>query len=178
MKGKVALSVLLALALFCVAVSATPTYTLLPGEGENNNESVIPIITDADNDFGYLKIQSVQYTLKNMDADIIVTYEIEPWLAFLVYLFGKDDLKKRVLGTLQYPETGYNQEITFQFLDTGRAVLHVTNAALDNQDNSYWFRAHTFGCTIPNLSFIFSDTDVKRFTNVKQMEKGIGYFKT
>ncbi|HJJ35926.1 MAG TPA: hypothetical protein O0X27_01980 [Methanocorpusculum sp.] len=177
MKGKVAICILLVLAFLCVPVSAATTYTLLPSETDDNS-SLIPIISDGDNDYGYLKIQSVQYTLKNMDADIIVTYEIEPWLAFLVYLFGKDDLKTRVLGTLQYPESGYNQDITFQYLDTGRAVLHVTNAALDNQDNSYWFRAHNFGCTIPNLSFIFSDTDVKNFTNVKEMEKGIGYFRT
>lgn len=177
MKGKVALSILLILALFCVAVAAEPTYTILPVETDDN-ANLVPMVTEVDNNFGYLKIQSVQYTLKNMDADIVVTYDIDSWLAFLVYLFGKDDLKKRVLGTLQYPESGYNQDITFQYLDTGRAVLHVTNAALDNQDNSYWFRAHTFGCTIPSLQFIFSDTDVKSYTNVKQMEKGIGYFKT
>ncbi|HJJ30750.1 MAG TPA: hypothetical protein O0X97_00705 [Methanocorpusculum sp.] len=175
MKGKAFLGFLLALAVLCVPAAAVD-YTIITPENTETDEN--PIITTNDNNYGYLHINTVQFTLKNTDADVIVTYDIDPWLSALVYIFGKDDLRKRVLGALQYPEEGYNQVITFKYLDTGRAVLHITNAALDNQDNSYWFRAHTFGCTIPSLRFIISDSDVREYTNVKEMSKGIGYFKS
>ncbi len=170
------LSLLLALALICVPALVVAPYTILPLE--ETNETLDTALVNGENNYGYLKIQSAQYKMNNKDVDIFVTYEIETWLAFLVCLFGMDDLKSRVLGALQYPESGCNQAIAFQYLDTGRAVLHVTNATLDNQDNSYWFRAKTFGCIIPVLRFIVSDTEVKSFTNVKEMPKGIGYFKS
>ena len=175
MKGKALLGVLVVLALLSFPAAAAEYTILTPDNlGIEDNQ----IITTTDNNFGYLHIDTVQFTLKNTDADVIVTYTIEPWLSVLVSLFGKDDLRTRVLGALQYPEEGYNQIVTFKYLDSGRAVLHITNAAMDNQDNSYWFRVHTFGCTIPSLRFIISDSDVKEYTNVKEMSKGIGYFKS
>lgn len=137
-------------------------------------------LADGKNRFGYLYVTSVEYTMKNADAEIVIRYSVEPWISFLVFLFGKEDLKKRILGILQYPETGYEntQDVTFSYVDNHYAVLQVRNAALDNQDNSYWIRPHSFGCTIPTLLFIISDTDIKSFTNVKDMEKGIGFFRS
>ena len=185
MKGKALICVLLVLAIFAIPAAADAVLPSLSDSGspedDPGTDPIIesPVMLNGENNYGYLHVNSVQINLKNTDADIIVTYDIDPWLSVLVSVFGKDDLKKRVLGLLQYPEAGYsNQVITFQYLDTRRAVLHVTNAALDNQDNSYWYRAHTFGCTIPNLYFLISDTDVRSFTNVKEMSKGIGYFKS
>lgn len=174
MKGKAFLGVLLAFAVLVVPAAAVDYTIITPDEFGKEN----PIVTTDDNNYGYLHIHSVQFTMKNTDADIIMTYDIDPWLSTLVYIFGKDDLRVRVLGALQYPEEGYNQIVTFKYLDTGRAVLHITNAAMDNQDNSYWFRAHTFGCTIPSLRFVISESDVKDQTNVKEMSKGFGYFKS
>ena len=137
-------------------------------------------LMNGENRYGYLYVTSVEYTMKNSDAEIVVRYSIEPWISFLVYLFGKQDLKKRVLGVLQYPEVGYEamQNVAFSYVDSDYAVLTVRNAALDNQDNSYWIRPHSFGCTIPRLMFVISDSDIKTFTNVKDMEKGIGFFRS
>lgn len=178
MNAKVTICMLLlvAAAVLCMPAAAADSGLIVPGPSNNNSDP--PILLTDDNHYGYLQVESVKFTMNNRDADVVVTYTIEPWLAFLVSFFGKDDLKTRVLGMLQYPESGYNQEVTFKYIDTGSAVLHITNAALDNMDNSYWFRAHTFGCTIPQLTFVFSDSDIKRFTNVKEMSKGIGYFKS
>lgn len=147
---------------------------------ENISVSSPPVLANGENRYGYLYISSVEYTMKNMDADIVVRYQIEPWLSFLVYLFGKQDLKKRILGVLQYPEYGYEstQSVTFSYVNSEYAVLSVRNAALDNQDNSYWIRPHSFGCTIPTLTFIISGSDIKTFSNVKDMEKGIGFFRS
>ncbi|MCQ2376405.1 MAG: hypothetical protein MJ006_00165 [Methanocorpusculum sp.] len=188
MKGKVIMCILLALALFCIPAAAADAVSAVqpPAAGGSAAEESpgiplleSPVMLNGENNYGYLHVNSVQVNLKNTDADFIVTYDIDPWIAFLVSVFGTEDLKKRVLGVLQYPDAGYtNQVITFQYLDVKRAVLHITNAALDNQDNSYWYRAHTFGCTIPNLYFLISDSDVRNFTNVKEMSRGIGYFKS
>lgn len=140
-------------------------------------EEVLP---NGENRFGYLYVSSVEYVMKNSDAEITVRYQIEPWISFLVYLFGKQDLKKRVLGILGYPEAGYEsvQDVSFSYIDGDYAVLKVRNAALDNQDNSYWIRPHSFGCVIPTLTFVISSSDIKTFTNVKDMSKGIGFFKS
>ena len=66
----------------------------------------------------------------------------------------------------------------FTYVNSDYAVLTISNAALDNQDNSYWIRPHSFGCTIPTLTFIINADDIKTFTNVKDMPKGIGYFRS
>lgn len=176
MKCKAIFCIILALSLFCIPALADDIYTLLPSSHESS--AIVPVVSNGENNYGYLQVQSVQFTIKNKDADVIVTYDIEPWMAFLVYLFGEADLEKRVLGVLQYPESGYNQEITFKHLDTSRAILHITNVGLENQGDNYWYRAHTFGCTIPHLSFILSANDVKEYVNVMEMPKGFGYFKS
>ena len=138
------------------------------------------VLPNGENRFGYLYVSSVEYVMKNSDAEITVRYQIEPWISFLVYLFGKQDLKKRVLGILGYPEAGYEsvQDVSFSYIDGDYAVLKVRNAALDNQDNSYWIRPHSFGCVVPTLIFVISSSDIKTFTNVKDMSKGIGFFKS
>lgn len=142
------------------------------------NESVSDLVPGS-NRYGYLTVNAVNFTLVNTDSEVTVTYSVDPWISFLVYLFGKQDLKKRVTSILNYPDEGYtNQAISFKYIDNGKAVLTITNTALDNQDNSFWFKAHSFGCTIPTLTFGLSASDTKVFTNVQDMSKGIGFFKT
>ncbi len=173
------LCILTALMVLAFPVSAAGTFSLPFLSTMDDTDGAITL-ANGENRFGYLHVQSIEYTMKNMDAEIVVTYRIEPWIAFLVYLFGKQDLKKRILGVLQYPEKGYEsiQDVEFTYVDGNYAVLTVTNAALDNQDNSYWIRPHSFGCTIPKLTFIINADDIKTFTNVKDMPKGIGYFRS
>ncbi|MDO5846384.1 MAG: hypothetical protein Q4Q04_05620 [Methanocorpusculum sp.] len=175
---------LLAVAAFCVwpASAAGFPQLFLPevitGSTVSENETTDAFVPGS-NTYGYLTVESVNFTLVNTDSEITVMYSVDPWISFLVYLFGKQDLKKRVLAVLNYPDEGYsNQAVTFKYVDAEKAVLRITNTALDNQDNSYWFKAHSFGCTIPSLSFILSASDVKVFTNVQEMAKGIGFFKT
>lgn len=172
------LCILTALMFLTLPVSATGTLSL-PFLTAVESEDYVSL-ANGENRYGYLQVQSVEYTMKNMDAEIVVTYRIEPWISFLVYLFGKQDLKKRVLGVLQYPEKGYEsiQDVEFTYVNSDYAVLTISNAALDNQDNSYWIRPHSFGCTIPTLTFIINADDIKTFTNVKDMPKGIGYFRS
>jgi len=161
------------------SASAENTPTEEPTEiVEVDNEATENPLPPGANNFGYLKINSISYDLKNMDADITVNYTMEPWLAFLVTFLGKQDQKDRITKVIAYPETGYNQEVTFKYVGDDKAIIHVTNVAIDNMDSSYWLKPHSFGCTIPELTFIISENNVKTFYNVKDMAKGLGYFKT
>ena len=189
-KLRVAFCILMAVLVLIAPCAAVTTFPFLSSSEETESttaeetqtvsteETETSTLVPGSNNYAYLKVQSVSYSLKNLEADITVVYSIEPWLSVLVFLFGKQDLKNRIQGLIQYPESGYNQEVTFQYIGTDKAVLHVTNVAVDNQDNSYWLKPHSFGCTIPLLTFVISDTDIKTFTNVKDMAKGLGYFRT
>ena len=95
------LCILTALMFLTLPVSAAGTLSL-PFLTAVESEDYVSL-ANGENRYGYLQVQSVEYTMKNMDAEIVVTYRIEPWIYFLVYLLGKQDLKKRVLGVLQYP---------------------------------------------------------------------------
>lgn len=168
-------------ALLLLSLPVAGAFAAQPGISLNGTDlDVSTIPQNIDNRYGYLHVQSVEYTMNNMNAEIRITYTIEPWIAFLVYLFGKQDLKKRVIGVMQYPEPGYEaiQDLTFTYIDSNHAILSLKNAALDNQDNSYWIRPHSFGCTIPLLTFAISKNDIKTYMNVKDMEKGIGFFRS
>ena len=173
------LCLFLALMILALPVSGAAAFSLPFLSAVSDEETAVGLL-NGENRYGYLYVKSVEYSMKNMDAEIVVTYDIEPWISFLVYLFGKQDLKTRVLGILQYPEKGYEsvQKIDFTYINSDYAVLTVTNAALDNQDNSYWIRPHSFGCTIPALTFVINAEDIKTFTNIKDMPKGIGYFRS
>ncbi len=187
---RVAFCILMAVLVLIVPCAAATTFPFLTPTDDtagtetedavsvSGDETGSSVLVPGSNNYAYLKVHSVSYSLKNLEADITVVYTIEPWLSVLVFLFGKQDLKNRIQGLIQYPESGYNQTVTFQYIGTDKAVLHVTNVAVDNQDNSYWLKPHSFSCTIPLLTFVISDTDVKTFTNVKDMAKGLGYFRT
>jgi len=135
------------------------------------------VLTEGSNKYGYLTVHSMDIVLSGTEAEITVQYEVKPWIAFLVFLFGKQDLKNRVLSVVGYPEAGKDsQSATYTYVDNSRAVIVVKNAVIDYQDGSYWYPAHTFGTVIPKLTFILSSTDSKIYSNVKVMQKGFGYF--
>jgi len=159
------------------SASAGETPSEQPTNPGDTQTDIIDPLPPGANNFGYLKISSVYYDLKNMDADITVNYTMEPWISFLVTFLGKQDLKDRVIQVIQYPEKGYNQEVTFKYIGNDKAILHVTNVAIDNMDNSYWLKPHSFGCTIPELVFVISEDNVQTFYNVKDMSRGLGFFK-
>jgi len=135
------------------------------------------VLVDGSNRYGYLTIDSMDIVLSGTDAEITVQYEVTPWIAFLVFLFGKQDLKNRVLAVVGYPETGKDsQVVTYSYVDNDHAVITVKNAVIEYGDGSYWYPAHTFGTVIPKVTFILGLDDSKIFNNTKIMSKGFGYF--
>ena len=45
---------------------------------ENTSVSSPTVLANGENRYGSLYVSSVEYTMKNMDADIVVRYQIEP----------------------------------------------------------------------------------------------------
>lgn len=186
MNYKVVLGILLALTLIAVPVAADSSVLddIIKSTTDSTGSDVEdPVVDDGEQKsaygtvkYGYLNVSDVIYELYKEDATITVEYTIEPWMSFLVLFFGKDDLQKRILELLQYPEPGAaNQTVNFTYVDGNKAVLEVTNAATDNQAGSYWFKAREFDCIIPYLTFICPN-ETKNFIDVKKMSKGFGYF--
>jgi hypothetical protein len=156
-----------ALALSNLTVTPTETQTV------SDNSTFV----EGSNRYGYLTIESVAFSLSGTDAEVTVEYEITPWIAFLVFLFGKQDLKNRVLSVIGYPETGKaDQVVTFTYVDNDRAVITVKNAVVDYKDGSYWYPMHEFGTVIPTLTFVVGSEDTKIYNNTQSMPKGFGYF--
>jgi len=157
-----------------VFAAQTPVITI---SEDNQTAADTPVLVDGSNRYGYLTIDSMDIVLSGTDAEITVQYEVTPWIAFLVFLFGKQDLKNRVLAVVGYPETGKeSQVVTYTYVDNDRAVITVKNAVTDYGDGSYWYPAHTFGTVIPTLTFVITPTDSKVYNNTKIMSKGFGYF--
>ena len=158
-----------------VFAAQTPVITI--SEDNQTAADDTPVLVDGSNRYGYLTIDSMDIVLSGTDAEITVQYEVMPWIAFLVFLFGKQDLKNRVLAVVGYPETGKeSQVVTYTYVDNDRAVITVKNAVIDYGDGSYWYPAHTFGTVIPKLNFILTPTETKTFNNTQVMSKGFGYF--
>lgn len=49
------------------------------------------------NHYGYITVNSVDVKLEGVNAVYTINYSIDPWIAFLVFLLGKQDLKNRLL---------------------------------------------------------------------------------
>lgn len=146
-----------------------------PDDGKVTDDT--SVFVNGSNRYGYLSVKSIDVVVMGTDTEITVEYEITPWIAFLVFLFGKQDLKNRVLCVVGYPEAGKdNQAATFTYVDNGRAKITVDNVIIDYGDGSYWYPAHTFGTVIPKLTFVISPTESKNYKNTKVMQKGFGYF--
>lgn len=169
--------------ILCVLICALLLCSLaVPAFADNTTSAAdsplqgkIPVYEN--NKYGYLNIESVTFVLTGTNAEVTVDYTVDKWIEFLVFLFGKEDLKNRVLAVANYPEVGRDQIVNFKSIDTDKAVFTVSNAVMDYGDGStYWFYQHEFGTTIPLLTFVTSDESEKVFVNVKRMDKGFGYF--
>ena len=128
------------------------------------------------NHYGYITVNSVDVKLEGVNAVYTINYSIDPWVAFLVFLLGKLDLKNRLLKIINppVPTRGQTQEIVFQYVDNEKAIISVSNAAMSYGDNTYWYPAQEFAVTIPQITFTASFT--KTYNNTRVIERGFGYY--
>ena len=128
------------------------------------------------NHYGYITVNSVHVILEGVNAGYTINYSIDPWIAFLVFLLGKQDLKNRLLKIINppVPTSGQTQEIVFQYVDNEKAIISVSNAAMSYGDNTYWYPEQEFAVTIPQITFTASFT--KTYNNTRVIERGFGYY--
>jgi hypothetical protein len=130
---------------------------------------VAPAFAVEDERYGYLKVSDITVQLENGTALIHVNYTVDEGTRFIFFLFGKQDLKNKLLKILNYDDAHISH------IDLSNAEFTVDDASFSYGDGIYWYPAHDFNVVIPNLT-VKSPQVTRNFTMVKQFPGGIGYF--
>lgn len=128
-----------------------------------------PVSAADDERYGYLTISDISIRLDNGTANIQVNYTVDEGTRFIFFLFGKQDLKKKLLKILNYDDAKMKN------IDLSSAEFTVNDASISYGDGIYWYPAHAFNVVIPNLT-IRSPQVTQNFSMVKEFPAGIGYF--
>ena len=167
-----------------IAIILAAAFVLLPvlavAAESTETESVKRLILDQNpemsNHYGYITVKSLDVNLYGVNAVYTVNYSIDPWIAFLVFLLGKQDLKNRLMKIINthVASNGHMQEIVFHYVDNEKTVFSISNAAMSYGDNTYWYPEQEFAVTIPQITFTSSFT--KTYNNTRVIELGFGYY--
>ncbi|HWQ67560.1 MAG TPA: hypothetical protein VN372_11925, partial [Methanospirillum sp.] len=118
---------------------------------------------------GYIAIHDVIINLQPGYADVHVTYTLDDAFRLIILMFGENDVRTRLLEILAF------QNATMVHMDYESADLKVYDVKPVYGDGLYWFPAHTFGTTIPNL-MIKSNQSCQQFVNITTLENGVVYY--
>jgi hypothetical protein len=123
------------------------------------------------NRYSYLSVDRVVINLSGEDARIFVDYQIDAGIRPLVAIFGRGDLHQKVQRIMGFE----NAKVVSLSLD--RAELLVEGASMDYGEGSFWFPAHDFAITIPDL-VVTSPQNTRQFSQTTLFPRGMGYFGT
>jgi hypothetical protein len=130
---------------------------------------VAPVFAAEEDRYGYLKVSEVDVELDNGTALIHVNYTVDEGTQFIFFLFGKQDLKNKLLKILNYDDAKIRR------IDLSGAEFTVEEAAFSYGDGIYWYPAHSFNVVIPSLT-VRSPQVTRNFSMVREFPGGIGYF--
>ena len=130
---------------------------------------VAPVFAAEEDRYGYLKVSDVDVQLDNGTAHIHVNYTVDDSTRFIFFLFGKQDLKNKLLKILNYDDAQMKQ------INLSSAEFTVDQASYSYGNGIYWYPEHTFNVYIPNLT-VSSPQATKNFIMVNKFPGGIGYF--
>ena len=130
---------------------------------------VTPVFAAEEDRYGYLKVSDILIQLDNGTAVIRVNYTVDDSTRFIFFLFGKQDLKNKLLKILNYDDAQMNH------INLTSAEFTVDQASYSYGEGIYWYPAHSFKVVIPNLT-VMSPQVTKNFSMVKEFPGGIGYF--
>ncbi|MGA2121873.1 MAG: hypothetical protein ABSG49_07505 [Methanoregula sp.] len=130
---------------------------------------VAPVFAAEEDRYGYLKVSDIDIQLDNGTAHIHVNYTVDDSTRFIFFLFGKQDLKNKLLKILNYDDAQMKQ------INLSSAEFIVDQASYSYGDGIYWYPAHNFNVVIPNLT-VRSPQVTKNFSMVREFPGGIGYF--
>jgi hypothetical protein len=130
---------------------------------------VAPVFAAEEDRYGYLKVSDIDVRLDNGTALIHVNYTVDDSTRFIFFLFGKQDLKNKLLKILNYDDAQMKQ------INLSSAEFIVDQASFSYGDGIYWYPAHDFNVVIPNLT-VRSPQVTRNFSMVREFPGGIGYF--
>jgi len=130
---------------------------------------VVPVLGADENKIGYVSFEQVSLQLQNGNARVEVDYTLDPGMNLIILLFGAGDLQKKIERSLNFPS------VKAEEVGLTQAIFTVDNAAENDGKGAYWFPAHSFGVTFPQVKvqtprYSFS------FTMAGAIPKGFGYF--
>ena len=128
-----------------------------------------PVLAAGDERYGYITVEEVQIQLENGTATIHVDYSVDEGTRFIFFLFGKQDLKNKLMTILNY------RDARMKRIDLSSADFEVVEAAHSYGNGVFWYPAHDFNIVIPSLS-VRSPQAMKNFTQTSRFPGGMGYF--
>jgi len=133
--------------------------------------AAVPALAANEERYGYITVEDVTVQLDNGTAVINVNYSVDENTRFIFFLFGKQDLKNKLLKILNYDDA------RMRSINLSRAEFVVDEAAVSYGDGIYWYPSHDFNVAIPTL-VVKSPQSTKNFTMAKKFPAGMGYFAT
>jgi hypothetical protein len=118
---------------------------------------------------GYLKINSVDISLKSGYADVSVNYVLEDAFRFIALMFGENDLRSKIKDQLGF---GNVSIISMNYTNAHLIVYDVQSIY---GEGLYWFPAHEFNTEIPNLT-IRTNQSFVQYNHTSKLEDGIVYY--
>jgi hypothetical protein len=130
---------------------------------------VAPVLAANEDRYGYIKVDDVVVQLENGTALIHVNYNVDESTRFIFFLFGKQDLKNKLLKILNYDDA------RMKSINLSSAEFVVDEAAFSYGNGIYWYPSHNFNVAIPNLTIKTPQT-TKSFVMAKEFPAGMGFF--
>jgi len=130
---------------------------------------VYPVMAANEDRYGYIKVEDVTIRLDNGTAAINVNYTVDEGTKFIFFLFGKQDLKNKLLKILNYNDAQMNH------INLSSAEFTVDDASYSYGDGIFWYPTHEFNVAVPNLTIVTPQA-TREFANAKEFPSGIGYF--
>ena len=121
--------------------------------------------------YSYITVEDVTIRLDNGTANIHVNYTVDEGTRFIFFLFGKQDLKNKLLKILNY------NDAQMKSINLSSAEFSVKSASFSYGDGIYWYPSHQFNVAIPVLT-VRTPQATRIFTMAKEFPGGIGYFAT
>lgn len=128
-----------------------------------------PVTAASEDRYGYITVEEVQIKLDNGTADIHVDYQVDEGTRFIFFLFGKQDLRNKLLKILNYKDAKMKR------IDLTSADFEVQEASHSYGDGIFWYPSHEFNVVVPRLS-VKSPQAAKNFTQTNRFPGGMGYF--
>ena len=128
-----------------------------------------PAMAANEDRYSYITVEDVSIHLDNGTANIHVNYSVDEGTRFIFFLFGKQDLRNKLLKILNYDDA------QIKYINLSSAEFTVKSASFSYGDGIYWYPSHQFNVAIPVLT-VQTPQATRVFSMAKEFPAGMGYF--